>query len=86
MNSISNLELFNQNNLALLDNEIIQFKSEEKYCIKFYDKNDNVINTYYTNKQECVINNNDIIPHKISVCQVNGIWGDGVESYCYLTN
>ena len=77
MNSISNLELFNQNNLALLDNEIIQFKSEEKYCIKFYDNDDNVINTYYTNKQEYVINNNDILPYKISVCQVNGIWGEG---------
>jgi hypothetical protein len=51
-------------------------ETEEKYCIKFYDENDNVINTYYINKQEYVINN-DILPYKISVCQVNGIWGEG---------
>ena len=36
-----------------------------------------IICTISLNKQEYVINNNDILPYKISVCQVNGIWGEG---------
>lgn len=44
-------------------------ETEEKYCIKYYDENNNILNTFYSNEQEHNINNP--IPYKISVCQVN---------------